>query len=105
MFDNIINIIFGLIGVVIFAGVFCRVLIDRFSGEKIVEAIVVEKQKYTDRVMSKAKAPYDRERYVIIFMAENKKLSFYVSEFSYKTYRKNQKGMLTYKGSKIIDFK
>jgi len=46
-----------------------------------------------------------REKYVIVFSVGGKKKSFYVSEFSYGGYRINEKGVLKYKGDKIVDFK
>jgi hypothetical protein len=45
-----------------------------------------------------------RYRYAVVFSAEGKRFSFYVSEFSFGGYRKGERGMLTYKGNKIIDF-
>ncbi len=105
MFGNVINIIFGIVGVVIFSGVFCRVAVDKFSEVKTVNAVVLDKHSYANRVQSKMQAPYSRKKYVVIFMTDTKRLSFYVSEYSYQNYRKNQKGILSYKGSKIIDFK
>lgn len=43
-------------------------------------------------------------RYVIVFEAEGKTLSFYVSEFSFGGYRKGERGKLTYQGGRLIDF-
>ena len=43
--------------------------------------------------------------YVIAFMVEGKKKTFYVSEFSYNNgYEINEKGILTYQGDNIISF-
>lgn len=45
-----------------------------------------------------------RTKYAVVFQAEGKKLSFYVSEFSYGGYRLHETGTLKYKGNRIIDF-
>ena len=104
IFSNIINIFLGLIGVVIVVGVIIRVFKNTFSIVKEVPATVVDKQKYQERIYRKSQAPFDRTRYVITFLCDNKKLYFDVSELSYSHYYINQTGMLKYKGSKIIDF-
>jgi hypothetical protein len=41
---------------------------------------------------------------VVTFSAEGKRLSFYVSAFSYAGYTINESGMLTYKGDRLIGF-
>ena len=41
--------------------------------------------------------------FVIYF--NDKKKSFYVSQFSYNGYRVNERGTLKYKGDKLIEFK
>lgn len=56
------------------------------------------------QIMSKAQAPHTEQKYVITFLVNNKKISFEVSELSYNGYKLNQKGILTYKGTRIIDF-
>ena len=43
--------------------------------------------------------------YLIVFSVDGKKKSFYVSQFSYGGYRVNEKGVLKYKGDKLIEFK
>lgn len=46
-----------------------------------------------------------RESCVVVFKTKDKKLFFNVSEFLYGNYKIKQKGMLKYKGMKIISFK
>jgi len=46
-----------------------------------------------------------KESYIVVFDTGNKKLSFMVSEFSFANYRVGEKGTLTYKGDRLIDFK
>lgn len=73
-----------------------------FAPVKTVKAEVVAKNK----VESFSKyAPNGKHcRYCVVFQAEKKKLSFYVSEFSYGGYRIHEKGTLKYKGNRIINF-
>ena len=44
-------------------------------------------------------------KYAIVFQTDKgKKLSFYVSEFSYGGYHRGESGTLKYRGNRIIDF-
>lgn len=45
-----------------------------------------------------------REKYVVVFSVDGKKKAFFVSPFSYDGYHLHEKGQLTYRGEKIIDF-
>lgn len=60
--------------------------------------------KNTVESFSKTGPGGKRIRYVVIFEAEGKRRSFYVSEFSYRGYRKAERGTLTYKGDRLIGF-
>ena len=79
-----------------------RTVGKRFAPLKTVKAEVVDKHKV--EFFSKYAGKGKSTRYVVTFLAEGKKLSFYVSDFSYGGYRKGEKGKLTYKGDKIVDF-
>ncbi len=81
---------------------FLHFLMDRFAPVKTVHAKVVNKGK--EKVFSKAGAYGRSERYYVVFQTDEKKLSFYVSEFSYNGYRKGETGKLTYKGRRLIGF-
>jgi hypothetical protein len=48
--------------------------------------------------------PYISYKYAVTFQIGNKRKSFYVSELSYGGYRKGEKGTLTYRGDRLIDF-
>ena len=94
-----------------FFAVFCLFLIAvyafRFfrnvcSPVRTVKATVVHKQ--TVESFSKYAGNGTHTKYAVTFLAGNKKLSFFVSEFSYKGYRINESGTLKYKGTKLIDF-
>lgn len=75
---------------------------SRFGRPRTVRAEVVGKQ--TVERFSKYAANGKSVRYAVTFLAEGKKRSFYVSEFSYRGYRKGEKGKLTYQGDRLIDF-
>ena len=104
-FGNIVNLIFALIGAIIVIGIIIRVIINLFSKEKSIKAIVVDKQSYDKQIYRKSQAPFTRKEYVITFLCGDKKKYFNVSEFSYRNYQVNQKGTLKYKGNRIVDFK
>ena len=82
---------------------FGRWALKRMAPVKTVQAKVIDKH-ITKIAYSKTGAYGKKERYCVVFQVEGKKLSFYVSEFSYNGYRKGEKGKLTYKGDRIIDF-
>lgn len=48
--------------------------------------------------------PHSRERFIITFICNGKKLAFDVSEFSYSNYRVGERGILKYRGNTILDF-
>ena len=103
-FGNIVNFIFALIWAIIVIGIIVKVIINLFSKEKSIRAIVVDKQSYDKQIYRKNQAPFPRKEYVITFLCGNKKRYFNVSELSYRNYKINQKGTLKYKGNQIIDF-
>ena len=82
--------------------VIIRFLWSRFSPVKKVSAQVVQKQtvEFTAPRNPKGKMI----RYAVTFEFQKKRKSFYVSELSYKGYRKGEKGTLTYRGDRLIDF-
>lgn len=104
LFGMVVNIIFSLIAIIILFGIVTKLFYDRFSREKCVRAIVIDKNNFTERAASFHRPPYTREKYVVTFDCGGKRKSFYVSELSYKTYRNGEEGILRYIGSKLIDF-
>lgn len=99
-----INTTFLFIGIVIMIGLLLRIISNKFGNGRQVEAKVINKQYYQSRLARKAENFCDEDSYVETFLAGDKKLSFYVSEYSYNGYRINQKGTLRYKGTMLIDF-
>ena len=105
LFGNIIYYIFGLLGIIIVTAIITRLMYNYFSKEKQEKAIVVNKQSYDRQVYRKIQAPFTKKEYVITFQCGNKKRHFYLSESSCENYRVNQKGILRYKGNRLIDFR
>ena len=98
--ENIINLIFLVVSIIIFSGI----LVKFFQKEKTTPAVVLNKQCLFKQVVRKSQAPFLKKEYIITFKCGNKKLNFEVSEISYNNYRINQKGILKYKGNRLIDF-
>ena len=98
------------VGIVLFMGLWLFVAVkvsirymrSRWGKVKVVKAKVVD--KHTLENFSKYKGNGKDTRYVVTFEIEGKKKGFYVSEFSYGGYRRNETGTLHYRGDKIIDF-
>ncbi|MBE6959248.1 MAG: DUF2500 domain-containing protein [Ruminococcaceae bacterium] len=100
--ENVPGYIF--LGIILILGIACavRFLQDKCSPVKTVKATVVHKQ--TVEAFSKYSGTGKHTKYAVTFQAGQKKLSFYVSEFSYRGYKIKETGTLKYKGSRIIDF-
>lgn len=87
---------------VIYSIIMARFFKSRFGKTVTVSATVVHKQKVEQKSF---KAPlYTRVKYAVTFQIGNKRKSFYVSELSYRGYRKGEKGTLTYRGDRLINF-
>ena len=98
IFNTIIMIVFLLCWILIIR----KIIISRYAPVKTVKAKVVD--KYKPDIVSNYPGTFKPKRYVVIFEAKGKRLSFDVSEFSYDNYKINEKGTLQYKGNKIISF-
>ena len=105
--ENISNIViaslFMGVGVLAVVSLFVKVVKNRYAPIKTVKAVVIDKNKVEN--FSKYSGTGKSEKYVSVFSIGGKKKSFYVSQFSYNSYRVNEKGTLKYKGDKLIDFK
>jgi len=102
MEGNILGYLFLAVFGIAFVAYIVRFLRDKCSPVKTVKAIVVHKQ--TVETFSKYSGNGTHKKYSVTFQTENKKLSFFVSDFSYRGYKVNETGTLKYKGRKIIDF-
>ena len=105
--ENVINIvitsIFIGIGALAMGSIIARTIKNRYAPIKKVKAVIIDKNKIES--FSKYSGNGKAEKYVIVFSANGKKKSFYVSQFSYNGYKVNEKGILKYKGNKLISFK
>lgn len=105
--ENISNIIiislFMGLGALALVSLLVKAVKNRYAPVRTVKAVVIDKNKV--ETFSKYSGTGKSEKYVIVFSVGGKKKSFYVSQFSYNGYRINEKGMLKYKGDKLIEFK
>ena len=101
--SNILGILFLSLWFVVAVIYSVRLLRSKFGPVRTVKAIVVDKNKV--EVFSKYAGSGKNKKYVIVFEANGKKLSFYVSEFSFGGYRVGETGMLKYRGDRLIDFR
>ncbi|MBQ8526818.1 MAG: DUF2500 family protein [Clostridia bacterium] len=103
---NIINVLFVfLFSAVLVVFAFARIAAERYGKNVTVDALVVDKQRYTKTVYAHSSGAVKKTECNVTFLCSGKRKSFCVSEFSYSGYRINEKGKLTYKGSRLIDFK
>ena len=102
--SNIVIItLFVGIGVLAMVSILVRLVKNRYAPIKTVQAVVIDKNKV--ETFSKYSGNGKSKKYVIVFSIDGKRKSFYVSELSYNGYRVNEKGILKYKGDKLIEFK
>ena len=105
--ENISNIViislFIGIGALAMVSIIVRTIKNRYAPIKTVKAVIIGKNKV--ETFSKYSGTGKHEKYVVVFSVDGKKKSFYVSQFSYNGYKVNEKGLLKYKGDKLIEFK
>ena len=88
--------------VLFFITVIVQKLTYKYGKVRTVKAIVVSTYR-TERVSYKGAGT--KVECGVVFKTENgKKLSFRVSELSYGSYKKGERGTLKYKGDRLIDF-
>ena len=82
--ENVINIvitsIFIGIGALAMGSIIARTIKNRYAPIKKVKAVIIDKNKIES--FSKYSGNGKAEKYVIVFSANGKKKSFYVSQFS-----------------------
>lgn len=103
-FGSSVNIIFSALFIVIWTGICIKVFSSAYSKEKSVPASIVSKNLYRPPVYRKSQAPFEKCEYVITFLIGGTKKDFKTDKVSFDGYDIGQKGILTYKGSKIINF-
>ena len=97
---KLLTMLFWILLLLLYGIVLLRLLGSRFGRPKTVQAEVVGKQT----VEQFTKYGGKKVRYVVNFLVDGRKKSFYVSEFSYNGYRKGERGQLTYRGDRLIEF-
>ena len=102
MTENLPSIVIGSLFVGIWLLVLIRFISNKLAPIKTVKAQVV--RKHVQEFFSKYSGNGKSYKYVVVFIAEGKTLSFFVSEFSYNGYKVNERGTLTYKGNRLINF-
>lgn len=95
--------IYVIVFVIGMAGWIGSTLWNRKRPPKKVKATVVDKYKI-DTVTKIKGSLASPARYVVVFDIEGKIRSLFVSEFSYGSYRKGEKGTLKYRGRQVVDF-
>ena len=102
MFEKIAGLAIPILIAVVWLLAFLRIIINKHAPVKTVKATVIDKQVV--ETFSKYSGSGKQEKYAVVFSAEGKKVSFYVSQFSYNGYKINEKGTLKYKGDRLISF-
>ncbi len=86
-----------------FGKIVLRQLGSRFAPIKTAKARVVDKFKNDNfsKIYGSAAKPVT---HTVVFQLEDRKRSFEVSEFSWKSYKVGTVGTLKYQGNRLIDF-
>lgn len=100
--NNIVGLVFISLWLLAFVAFVIKQIRNRYAPIKSINAVIIDKQIIES--FSKYSGDGKHKKYVIIFLANNKKMSFEVSAFSFGGYKINEKGVLKYKGTKLIDF-
>ncbi len=110
----VFNSLFFLIGIAIAVGVILKYKRNRITREELeknkeetVETVygeIIDKQFVMRRIQSVSGPPKNKAECILTFKCEEKKLFFSVSEVFFDSYKKGQKGDLTYKGETLIEF-
>ena len=106
MLENLPNIVivtlFLGLGILALVSILARFWKNHHAPVQTVPAEVIGKHRAES--FSQYAGNGKRERYVVVFFVDGKKKAFYVSPFSYDGYHLHEKGQLTYRGEKMIDF-
>ena len=97
---QLISVILWSIGMFSWIGI---TIWNRKRPPKKAKATVVDKYKLdtATKIRGSLASP---ARFVVVFEINGKCKHLFVSEFSYGSYRKGEKGMLRYRGRKVVDF-
>lgn len=99
---NIVNILSILLLTFCWFFIIKKLISGKRASVKTVTAKVID--KFEKNTVSHYPGFGEKSKFIIVFSAENKKLSFSVSAFSYANYQIGKTGMLQYRGNEIISF-
>lgn len=101
-----LSVIINCLGILLFASCWILIIVklikNKISSVKTVNAVVVD--KYKTQAVSGIPGRFKRKRYIVVFLADEERLAFDVSEFSFQGYRIKERATLKYKGDRLIDF-
>lgn len=103
VWSNAIAMLFLGLWLAAIVGIFVKMIKSKHTPTRTVEAVVVD--KHIVESFSVYSGNGKREKFEVVFSVDWKEKAFYVSEFSYGGYWIGEKGMLTYKGDRLIGFK
>lgn len=103
LYSSMVIVLVAGFWVLVIVSMIVRVVKRNRGPVKTVKAVVMDKHR--SETFSVYSGKGTREKYVVVFSAQGKKLSFYVSEFSYNGYQIGGTGTLKYAGDRVIDFK
>lgn len=101
--NNAVNIISMVLFLACWFLIFKKIIWNKIAPVKTVKAEIID--KYVSDTVSRYPGTFKRERHIIMFSVNGKKLAFDVSEYSFNNYEIKDKGTLKYKGTRIITFK
>lgn len=95
------SLFMGVGGLALLGGIL-RLAKNHSAPVRRVFATVIDKQELES--FSRYSGDGKRREYIVVFSVEGKKKAFSVFRFSYDSYRLHEKGVLTYKGNRILSF-
>ncbi len=101
--NSILNLLVIALVIICWGLVAFRFIKSRCANVRTVKAVITD--KYKNDCVSRIQGTFKSVTYTVVFSIGKKKLAFDVSEYSFGNFRVGQKGTLTYKGGRLIDFK
>lgn len=107
--DNVMQyisqaLIFLLVAVIAL-GLIRKFFSDYLGKVKTAEAKVLDKYAANHQMVSNVAPAHIKTNYVVVFDVQGKTMRFLTSVWVYESVSKNEKGILSYKGNRFIDFK
>lgn len=103
--NNIINILFIILGWFLFAYCAVNMIRNKKAPEKNIRAVIIDKQHFTKEMIQKIQPTRNEESFVLIIKSlDGKRFMFDVSEYTFSKYNIGDRGRLAYCGTQFIDF-